>query len=46
MWLQFMSQVATFAQNVEGSTTIVHALGERGDKTPRISLFGETLSHI
>ena len=39
-----MSQVATFARNVDGPTAIVHALGERGDKTQRISLFGETLS--
>jgi len=35
-----MDQVATFAKNVDGSTGIVHALGERGYKTPPISLFG------
>jgi len=41
-----MSKVATFARNADGSTTIIYTFGERGDKTPQISLFGLTLSDV
>jgi len=35
-----MSEVATFAKNVDGSTEIIHPLGERGYNPLRIILLG------